>query len=52
METITSKIVTARKEHICGFCNCKIDIGQKYIKQTNTDNNLIGIGWHILNAVN
>lgn len=41
METITSKIVTARKEHICGFCGCKIDIGQKYIKQTNTDNNLI-----------
>ena len=41
METITSKIVTARKEHICGFCGCKINIGQKYIKQTNTDNNLI-----------
>lgn len=41
METITSKIVTARKEHICGLCGCKIDIGQKYNKQTNTDNNLI-----------
>lgn len=45
METITSKIVTARKEHICGLCGCKIDIGKKYIKQTNTDNNLI---WNFL----
>lgn len=41
METITSKIVTARKEHICGLCGCKINIGQKYNKQTNKDNNLI-----------
>ena len=26
---------TAKKEHICEFCACKIHIGQKYIRQTN-----------------
>ena len=25
----------ARKEHICGFCGCKINKGQKYYRQTN-----------------
>lgn len=26
---------TARKEHICMYCGCKIQIGQKYERQTN-----------------
>ena len=26
---------TARKEHICQFCGCKIQPGQKYERQTN-----------------
>jgi hypothetical protein len=25
---------TARKEHICDFCGCKIQPGQKYVRQT------------------
>lgn len=26
---------TAKKEHICEFCACKIQPGQKYVRQTN-----------------
>lgn len=26
---------TAKKEHTCDFCACKIHIGQKYVRQTN-----------------
>ncbi len=26
---------TAKKEHVCGFCACKIKPGQKYVRQTN-----------------
>ena len=26
---------TAKKEHNCEFCCCKIQIGQKYVRQTN-----------------
>lgn len=26
---------TAKKEHVCEFCACKIKLGQKYVRQTN-----------------
>jgi hypothetical protein len=26
---------TAKKEHVCEFCACKIKPGQKYVRQTN-----------------
>lgn len=31
---ISSKILTARKEHFCELCSCKINTGQKYKKVT------------------
>lgn len=35
METISSRIVTAKKHHVCGLCRTKIDIGTKYRTQFN-----------------
>jgi hypothetical protein len=35
MITINSKIETARKHHVCGLCDSKIDIGTKYRNQFN-----------------
>lgn len=34
---IASKVLTARKEHFCELCCCKINIGQKYKKVTGAD---------------
>lgn len=34
---ISSKTLTARKEHFCELCSCKINIGQKYKKVTGAD---------------
>lgn len=34
---IASKVLTARKEHFCDLCCCKINIGQKYKKVTGAD---------------
>lgn len=35
LTTLRETYLTAKKEHICEFCACKIHIGQKYIRQTN-----------------
>ncbi len=36
MPTVLREIYpTAKKEHICEFCACKIQPGQKYVRQTN-----------------
>ena len=35
IETIQSGIRTARKDHVCDFCGCKIEKGQKYNYQNN-----------------
>ena len=35
METLDSKIRTARKEHICDYCSGIIHIGEKYDWQKN-----------------
>ena len=37
MSYIASKVLTARKEHFCELCCCKINIGQKYKKVTGAD---------------
>lgn len=34
---IASKVLTARKEHFCELCSCKINTGQKYKKVTGAD---------------
>ena len=36
---IASKVLTARKEHFCELCCCKINIEQKYKKVTGADEN-------------
>ena len=33
--TLREAYPTAKKEHICEFCACKIQPGQKYVRQTN-----------------
>lgn len=33
--TLRETYPTAKKEHTCEFCACKIHIGQKYVRQTN-----------------
>lgn len=33
--TLKDSHTIARKEHICGLCECKINKGQKYYRQTN-----------------
>ena len=33
--TIKESHPIARKEHLCEFCGCKINKGQKYYRQTN-----------------
>lgn len=37
MEIVSETTVTARKEHRCELCFCKINKGQKYRKQFNKD---------------
>ncbi|MDC2233531.1 hypothetical protein [Bacteroides thetaiotaomicron] len=32
---------TAQKEHICEFCGCKIQPGQKYVRQTNVYDGIV-----------
>lgn len=32
---------TAQKEHICDFCGCKIQPGQKYVRQTNVYDRIV-----------
>lgn len=38
---IASKVLTARKEHFCELCSCKINTGQKYKKVTSADEYVI-----------
>ena len=35
LTTLKESHPIARKEHICEFCGCKINKGQKYYRQTN-----------------
>lgn len=35
METISTKILKAKKFHRCDYCNQKIDLGEKYTNQFN-----------------
>lgn len=35
LTTLKESHPIARKEHICKFCGCKINKGQKYYRQTN-----------------
>lgn len=32
---------TARKEHVCEFCGCKIQPGQRYVRQTNVYDRIV-----------
>ena len=35
LTTLKETYPTAKKEHVCEFCACKIKPGQKYVRQTN-----------------
>lgn len=37
MKTIKEVHPVARKDYICDFCGCRIDKGQRYLRQTNED---------------
>ncbi len=45
MENIGTKIVKARKDHICDWCDCRIPKGHHYMCQTNVGNGEIWT-WH------
>lgn len=43
MTTVLREIYpTAKKEHTCEFCACKIQPGQKYVRQTNVYDGVVG----------
>lgn len=37
MTTLRTSHPKAKKEHRCMFCGCKIQVGEQYERQTNTD---------------
>lgn len=45
METLSSKIVKARKEHTCDFCEKKIVKGEEYRRSTHVHEDTI-YTWH------
>lgn len=48
--TLKQTYPTAKKEYNCEFCCCKIQIGQKYVRQTNVYEELCTTSLHIKNV--